>query len=117
VGYGLLLNALAFIVVGLQLGPITDRLDHVRDLQYIVFELAIFMTVVLARAGWLLTYNCGLRLLSRALGEHTPRVMKPPPFKRSLLVAWCGMRGIVTLAAALALPDGSVAHQPSPTVT
>jgi len=33
--------------------------------------------------------------------------MKPPPFKRSLLVAWCGMRGIVTLAAALALPDGS----------
>jgi monovalent cation/hydrogen antiporter len=102
-----LLNALAFIVVGLQLGLIKDRLDHVRDLQYIVFALAIFMTVVLARAGWVLTYYCGLRLFNRALGEHTPRVMKPPPFKRSLLVAWCGMRGIVTLAAALALPDGS----------
>jgi CPA1 family monovalent cation:H+ antiporter len=102
-----LLNALAFIVVGLQLGPITDRLDHAKHLQYITFAIAIFVTVVLARAAWVIAYNLGLRLLNRVLGEHAPNVMHPPPFKRSLLVAWCGMRGLVTLAAALALPDGT----------
>jgi NhaP-type Na+/H+ or K+/H+ antiporter len=101
------LNALAFILVGLELGPIMDRLGRAHHLQYIAFAVAIFVTVVLARMGWVMIYNLGLRLTKRVLGKHTPRVMKPPPFKRSLLVAWCGMRGIVTLAAALALPDGS----------
>ncbi len=33
--------------------------------------------------------------------------MAAPPLRRSVVVAWCGMSGIVTLAAALALPDGS----------
>ncbi len=101
------LNALAFIVVGLELGPIMDRLGRAHHIQYIAFAIAILATVIVARAGWVMTYNIALRLTNRVLGRHTPRAMKPPLFKRSLLVAWCGMRGIVTLAAALALPDGS----------
>jgi monovalent cation/hydrogen antiporter len=101
------LNALAFILVGLELGPIMDRLGRAHHIQYFVFAIAILATVILARTGWVMTYNIALRLTNRVLGKHTPRAMAPPPFKRSLLVAWCGMRGIVTLAAALALPDGS----------
>ncbi len=101
------LNALAFILVGLELGPIMDRLGRAHHLQYIAFAIVILATVILARTGWVMTYNVALRLTNRVLGEHTPRTMTPPPFKRSLLVAWCGMRGLVTLAAALALPDGS----------
>ena len=101
------LNALAFIMVGLQLGPIMDRLGRANDLRYVAFAIAIVATVIVARTCWMMTYNLTLRLTNRVLGAHTPRVMKPPPFRRSLLVAWCGMRGIVTLAAALALPDGS----------
>lgn len=102
------LNALAFILVGLQLGPIMDRLGRADHLRYIAFAVVIVATVILARMGWAMTYNIALRLANRVLGKHTPRAMTPPPpFKRSLLLAWCGMRGIVTLAAALALPDGS----------
>ena len=64
------------------------------------------MTVLLARAGWVFTFNLALRLAHRVFGASSP-LPPPPPFKNSLLVSWCGMRGIVTLAAALALPDGA----------
>jgi len=100
------LNAIAFILAGLQLGPIMDRLDRAHHLHYVVFATAILLTVILARTGWVMTYNLSMRLTRRVLGRHAPQTLVVPPFKRSLLVAWCGMRGIVTLAAALALPDG-----------
>ncbi|HXM88983.1 MAG TPA: cation:proton antiporter, partial [Candidatus Acidoferrum sp.] len=64
----------------------------------------ILVTVIFARTGWILTYNLSTRLAQRVFGTHSP-LPPPPPFKNSSLVSWCGMRGIVTLAAALALPD------------
>jgi Na+/H+ antiporter len=101
------LNALAFIMVGLQLGPIMDRLSHAHHVNYAIFAAVIVATVILARLGWLMSYNILLRLTNRIFGDRTPRSLAPPRYKRSLLAAWCGMRGIVTLATALALPDGS----------
>jgi NhaP-type Na+/H+ or K+/H+ antiporter len=101
------LNALAFILAGLQLGPIMDRLDRAHHVHYVAFATAILLTVILARTAWLLTFNLSTRLAYRILGSRSPRALIPRPFKNSILVAWCGMRGIVTLAAALALPDGS----------
>ncbi|MGA9722164.1 MAG: cation:proton antiporter [Candidatus Binatus sp.] len=101
------LNALAFILAGLQIGPIMDRLDRAHHVHYVVFATAILMTVILARTGWLMIYNLSLRIARRILGRHTPQTLAVPPFKRSMLASWCGMRGIVTLAAGLALPDGS----------
>lgn len=101
------LNALAFILIGLQLGPIMDRLSRAHHVHYLAFACAIVATAVLARLGWVTLYNVALRITHRILGERTPQSLSPPPFKRTLLVGWCGMRGIVTLAAALALPDGS----------
>ena len=97
------LNALAFILAGLQLGPIMDRLDRAHHLHYLAFATAILVTVILARTGWVMTYNVSLRLARLVFGERVPQ--PAPRFKNSLLVSWCGMRGIVTLAAALALPD------------
>lgn len=101
------LNALAFILAGLQLGPIMDRLDSAHHVHYVVFATAILVTVILARFGWTMSYNLSLRLTSGILGKRTPQTLAAPQFNRSLLASWCGMRGIVTLAAALALPDGS----------
>ena len=98
------LNALAFILAGLQLGPIMDRLNRTPHVHYVLFATAILVTALLARTGWVFTYNLSLRLVHRVFGESSS-LPTPPPFKNSLLVSWCGMRGIVTLAAALALPD------------
>jgi CPA1 family monovalent cation:H+ antiporter len=63
--------------------------------------------VIVARAGWVMTYNRTLWTINRILGQRTPQALIAPPLNRSVVVAWCGMRGLVTLAAALALPDGS----------
>jgi CPA1 family monovalent cation:H+ antiporter len=76
-----------------------DRLDRTPHVHYGVFAGAILLTVILARVGWLITYNFSLRA-----ARHTLGVAKPVPLKNSILVSWCGMRGIVTLATALALP-------------
>lgn len=102
-----LLNALAFVMVGLQVGPILDRIGVAQRHQVFIFALAVVVTAMLARVAWVTTYNRGLWLLHRALGSHMPRAMGVADFRRGIVVAWCGMRGIVTLAAALALPDGS----------
>jgi CPA1 family monovalent cation:H+ antiporter len=99
------LNALAFILIGLQLGPIMDRLSRAHHVHYVAFGIAILATVILARVGWMMIYSVSLRVTNFILGSHTPQSLTPPQFKRSLLAAWCGMRGIVTLAAALALPE------------
>jgi Na+/H+ antiporter len=101
------LNALAFILAGLQIGPIMDRLAHAQHVHYGIFATAILVTVILARTAWVMTYNLSLRLARRVFGPRGSRALSPPPFKNGVLVSWCGMRGIVTLAAALALPDGT----------
>jgi len=84
-----------------------DRLSRGQHHQYFLFAGAILLTVVVTRMGWLLSYNLLLRATKLLLGSRAPRVIRPPAFARSLLAGWCGMRGIVTLATVLALPDGS----------
>jgi monovalent cation/hydrogen antiporter len=102
-----LLNALAFVMIGLQIGPILSRVDSPQRLHMLTFAAAVTATVIAVRAGWVMTYSRTLWTINRILGRRTPQVLIAPPLKRSAVVAWCGMRGLVTLAAALALPDGS----------
>jgi Na+/H+ antiporter len=102
-----LLNALAFVLVGLQIGPILSRIGLDQRAQALTFAGAVLLTAILARAAWVMTYNRVLWFSNLILGSYAPPALVTPPFKRSIIVSWCGMRGIVTLAAALALPDGS----------
>jgi monovalent cation/hydrogen antiporter len=109
-----LLNALAFVLVGLQIGPILDRIGPAQRAQSLTFAGVILATTIIARAGWIFTYNRGMRFFSAVVGRLTTRSIPTPPLRRSLVVSWCGMRGIVTLASALALPDGSGVHPAFP---
>jgi monovalent cation/hydrogen antiporter len=102
-----LLNALAFVMVGLQIEPILDRIGTAQRMQSLIFAAAILGTTMIARALWILAYNRGVRVTNILLGRLTTRSIAPPSLKGGIIVAWCGMRGIVTLASALALPDGS----------
>jgi NhaP-type Na+/H+ or K+/H+ antiporter len=47
-----------------------------------------------------------IRWRDRRVGFHPPRPMLRPTVRSGLVISWAGMRGIVTLAAALALPEG-----------
>jgi len=101
------LNVLAFLLIGLQLGPIWARLSPSRHAEYAGVAVGVLLTTIAARFAWVMTCNAAIRMKVRRYGLRQPRPMLIPSVRSGLIVSWCGMRGIVTLAAALALPDGS----------
>ena len=101
------LNVLAFVLIGLQLRPILDRLSVGERREYAVVALAVLATVIVTRIVFVMGYNAFARWAAPRMAPHRPRPLAPPSVKGGVIVSWCGMRGIVTLAAALALPDGA----------
>ena len=99
------LNVLAFILIGMQLNPIWSGLDDEVRFRYCSFAAAILAVVVLARIAWVMPYGAFLRALNARglLPAHVSPAV--PTVERGIIVSWCGMRGIVTLAAAFALPE------------
>jgi Na+/H+ antiporter len=99
-----ILNVLAFMLIGMQLRPIWSRLDEVVRTEYVAVAACVLAAVILARIVWLMSYVVTLRtrVAQRLLLRRNIVV---PTVKGGMVVAWCGMRGIVTLAAAFALPE------------
>ncbi len=100
------LNALAFILVGLQLRTIVQRLDG-GAWTLAAFAASVLAAAILLRIAVVMTFNILIRWKQRRFGARLPRPMMLPTAQTGIVISWCGMRGIVTLAAALALPDGS----------
>jgi monovalent cation/hydrogen antiporter len=101
------LNVLAFILVGLQVRPILEHLSRFLLNRYWAAAAAICAAVILVRLVWIGGYAfVAKRLAPLRLNPRNPAT-QPPTWRGALLAGWCGMRGIVTLAAALALPDGA----------
>ncbi len=102
-----LLNSLIFILIGMQLSSISARLTGYSLSELLLYGTLVSVVAIGVRFAWIYpaTY---LPLLWRAgRGE---RVAVPLPGE-VFIMSWCGMRGIVSLAAALGLPtlleDGS----------
>ena len=104
------LNALLFALVGLQLSRILDALTGTSARQLTVWALLVTGTVVLTRLVWTYVVSYLPKRASLRLGrrDHVPPVTYP------LVVTWSGMRGAVSLAAALAIPLTTHAGTPFP---
>ncbi len=100
------LNIFAFIFIGLQLRPILLGLDAPVREQYLGVAAAVLVTVILVRIAWHMVFNAAIRWRDARHGFNPPRPMLRPTVGSGLVISWAGMRGIVTLAAALALPEG-----------
>ena len=98
------LNVLAFIFIGLQIRPILANLDALERDRYFIVAGAVLVTVIVVRAAWHMPINAVVRWRHRQVGFNPPRPMLRPTVGSGILISWAGMRGIVTLAAALALP-------------
>jgi monovalent cation/hydrogen antiporter len=101
-----ILNVIAFMLIGMQLRPIWMRLDDTVRLHYAEVAACVLVVVILARLLWVMVYGATLRALVTHGLIPPSRATAVPTMKGGLVVSWCGMRGIVTLAAAFALPDG-----------
>jgi CPA1 family monovalent cation:H+ antiporter len=100
------LNIFAFIFIGEQLRPILEGLRAGERDEYVVVAGAVLGTVIAVRFAWHMPFNALTQLHQRRARFHPPRPMLRPNFASGLVISWAGMRGIVTLAAALALaPD------------
>ena len=91
------LNALVFAVVGLQLSSILDALTGVPAGKLIWYAFLVFATVVVTRLVFVPVFTYLPRLLIGRMGA-------PAPLSQALVISWSGMRGAVSLAAALAVP-------------
>lgn len=103
-----LLESTVFLLVGLQMRDLLRRLD-VPTSEVVTATLAVVGTVVVVRFAWVFpaTY------LARLVPKIRARDPAPPP-RVPTLIAWAGMRGVITLAAAFTLPfeDGDGAPIP-----
>ena len=104
-----LLNGFVFILIGLQLPDVLHAALGKRHSNGELIWSAVFISlaVILVRITWVFPATYLPRLLSKHVRAHDPY----PSWRHVAIVAWTGMRGVVSLAAAMALPltrqDGS----------
>jgi monovalent cation/hydrogen antiporter len=97
-----LLNALLFVLIGLQLPTILEGLTDETPLTYLGWAAAISAAVILTRLIFAEVFTRFIRFVDRREIQRARRAS----WRMRLVGAWCGMRGAVSLAAALALePD------------
>lgn len=99
----LVLNVVAFMLMGLQARDILSRLGEQERLPALGFSLLVLATVLGSRLVWMFT----VRAVEGAIVQRwSPSWLpKPPPWSASIVLGWSGMRGLVTLAAAFAVPS------------
>jgi len=97
------LNAFAFVLIGMQLRPIWERLDAGgARAEAVVTAVVVLGVTIAARFAWVMSYHALKRRRTAAPGEAaSPR----PTVGSGIVLSWAGMRGIVTLAAAFAIPE------------
>src|SRR4051812_11297353 len=95
-----LINAVLFVLVGLELRAVVDGLSGYSVGSLGGYALAISGVVIGTRLVWAFTVPYLIRALDRREGQRARRTGAGP----RLIVAWSGMRGAVSLAAALAIP-------------
>jgi Na+/H+ antiporter len=105
-----LLNVLLFGLVGLQLRPILDSLAGRGGWSLVGEAAVIVLAVIVIRIFWVFPATYLPRWLIPHVREHDPY----PPWRYPAFVAWNGMRGAVTIAAALLIPLTTDAGTPFP---
>jgi monovalent cation/hydrogen antiporter len=95
-----LLNAVLFLLVGLQLPGILDNLAGNSTGELALWGALVSLVVIVVRLVWMFSVPYLLRLVDRRESQRQRRIKAGP----RLVVGWAGMRGSVSLAAALAIP-------------
>ncbi|HYZ28228.1 MAG TPA: Na+/H+ antiporter [Thermoleophilaceae bacterium] len=105
-----LINATLFVLLGLQLRTVVDGLHGESASDLARWALAISVVVVVARFIW----NFTMTVVIRSLDRRPSQLARRASWRLRLIASWSGMRGSVSLAAALALPLATDAGRPFP---
>lgn len=105
----LVLESFAFLLIGLQLPTVVDELAGLSVVTLVVSSVAVLATVIVVRMAWVYA----LAFIPHALTTGT-RGGRKPTASEVFIVAWAGMRGVVSLAAAFAVPTTTLTGDPFP---
>jgi CPA1 family monovalent cation:H+ antiporter len=94
-----LLNVLAFLLMGLQAHAIVAQLTPHRFREALVVVALVFATLVTVRFAAVMAWHLLATRFPRLRGD-----LPAPSFRQGVAVSWSGMRGLLTLATAFALP-------------
>ena len=97
-------NVLAFVLMGLQARPIIERLSPERRWGSLVFALTVLAVVIVVRIAWLVVYRAIIATIRRWHHGLADRLASRDP-RGAIVLGWSGMRGLITLATAFALPQ------------
>ncbi|WP_174291742.1 cation:proton antiporter, partial [Sphingomonas bacterium] len=104
------LNALAFVLLGLQLGPLIRHAERGEVERWAIVGGAVLATVIVMRLAWVMGATAVIRWREGRPGAQPSPAYARSSWQGSAIAGWCGMRGIVTVATALALPRNFPQH-------
>jgi CPA1 family monovalent cation:H+ antiporter len=90
-----LLNGVVFLAIGVQISSLSREMERSTVLQLAAIGLVVSLALIAVRGVWVFTMSA-----KDLLRRHRRRLR----FAESIVLSWAGMRGVVSLAAALALP-------------
>jgi Na+/H+ antiporter len=99
-----LLNALLFVLIGLQLPVVVDALGGLSAATLAAYAALVSLTVIVVRFAWVFAVLHAPKWIARRMSN----------WRGAVFLSWAGMRGAVSLAAALALPLQTDAGTPFP---
>jgi len=105
-----LVEGLVFLLTGLQTRTLIERTHDFALYDLLIATAWVTLVVIVARFVWVFPATYLPRWLSRKVREHDPA----PPWQGPFFLAFTGIRGVVSLAAALALPYTLDSGQPFP---
>lgn len=104
-------NGLVFLLLGLSLRPALTALATTQSWTTLgSYAFLLWLIVTLVRIAWVYPGTYLPRLLFRSIREREPN----PPLRNVFIVGWSGLRGSVTMAAALSIPIVTVSGAPFP---
>jgi Na+/H+ antiporter len=106
----LVLESFAFLMIGLQLPTVVSDLAGISAKVIALSSAAVLATVILVRIVWVYVFA----YLPRALFKHIREREPAPTVAQVFVVAWAGMRGVVSLAAAFGVPMTTMSGAPFP---
>ena len=97
---GFVLNGFIFLLIGLQLSAITNQLGDTSLVTAIWYGLAISLVLIITR----LLSTLGASIFTKFISHFITVADANPGWRSPVVLGWAGMRGVVSLAAALSIP-------------